>query len=86
MSKLVGKKPESIASKIQSVINDAVFYQPSVIVLDDLDNIAAACPGSDQEMDPEAVYHSRVAEGDCNYLLLYYFNQSEIALVLADAC
>jgi hypothetical protein len=60
-----GKKPESIASRIQSVINDALFYQPSVVVLDDLDRIAAACSGPDQEMAPETRYHARVAEGKC---------------------
>jgi len=45
------------------VFNDAVWYQPSVIVLDDLDQIAAACSGPDQELAPETLYHARVAQG-----------------------
>jgi hypothetical protein len=57
-----------------------VFHQPSVIILDDLDSIAAACAGPDEEMAPATQYHSRVAEGDYNYRLLQHFNQCELAL------
>ena len=66
---IAGKKPESIGDKIRVVYNDAVWYQPSVIVLDDLDQIAAACSGPDQEMAPETLYHARVAQGMASMLM-----------------
>jgi peroxin-1 len=60
---LRGKKPESIAAHIQAAFDEAAWRQPSVILLDDLDQIAMACSGPDQEMSGEAVYHAKIALG-----------------------
>ena len=59
----LGKKPESIGSKIQAVLNDAIWSQPSIVILDDLDQIAAASLGPDQETAPEMQYFARVGQG-----------------------
>ena len=58
-----GKKPETISAKIESILLDAIFHQPSVVLLEDLDTIAEACSGPDQELAPETLYHARVALG-----------------------
>ena len=43
-------------------MNEAAWRQPSIILLDDLDHVTASPLGPEQEISPEAVYHTRVAE------------------------
>jgi hypothetical protein len=59
----LGKRPETVRQVINNAIIEAVWHQPSVLLLDDLDEIAAASSGPDQDMSPEAMYHGRIAEG-----------------------
>jgi len=51
-----------VAAHIQATFDEAVWHEPSVVVLDDLDQIATACSGPDQEMSAEALYHGRIAQ------------------------
>ncbi len=44
-------------------MNEAAWRQPSIILLDDLDHVTASPLGPEQEIGPEAVYHTRLAEG-----------------------
>jgi len=54
--------PESVAARIQATFDEAAWHEPSVVVLDDLDQIASACSGPDQEMSAEALHHGRIAQ------------------------
>jgi len=54
--------PESVAARIQATFNEAAWHQPSVVVLDDLDQIVTACSGPDQEMSGEALHHGKIAQ------------------------
>lgn len=58
-----GKRVDSIQKQLHTTFEEAAWRQPSVILLDDLDQIAAAPTGPEQEISGEAVYFTRVAEG-----------------------
>jgi len=51
-----------VASSIQATFDEAAWHEPSVVLLDDLDQIAMACSGPDQEMSSEALYHGKIAQ------------------------
>jgi len=54
--------PESVATRIQATFDEAAWHEPSIVVLDDLDQIVTACSGPDQEMSSEALHHGRIAQ------------------------
>lgn len=56
---------DTIQKKFELLFDEAVWHQPSVIVLDDLDHIAGAPAGPEFEMTGEAVYAARISEGTC---------------------
>ena len=58
-----GKRVDTIRKQLEKVFNECAWRQPAVILLDDLDHVAAAPSGPEQEMSGEALYYSRVAEG-----------------------
>ncbi|XP_071798247.1 peroxisomal ATPase PEX1-like isoform X1 [Asterias amurensis] len=59
---LKGKRIETIRKIWEEAMNEAAWRQPSIILLDDLDHVTASPLGPEQEIGPEAVYHTRVAE------------------------
>jgi len=61
---IVGKKVDTIQKRLELLFDEAVWHQPSIIVLDDLDHIAAAPAGPEFEMTGDAMYAARIAEGD----------------------
>lgn len=56
-----GKRVESIQKQWQQVFVEAAWYQPSVILFDDLDQLVSA-PSALQEMGGEALYKRRLAQ------------------------
>jgi len=64
-----GKRIEGLRKLFQKVFSEAVWRQPSVILLDDLDHITAAPSGPEQECRGEALYYTRVSEGLMLYLM-----------------
>ena len=60
---LVGKKVDTIQKIFELLFDEAAWRQPSLIVLDDLDHIAASPAGPEFEMSGEALYSARIAEG-----------------------
>ncbi|KAL5004906.1 hypothetical protein ScPMuIL_018362 [Solemya velum] len=57
-----GKKPDHIHILISSIVSEAVWRQPSVILLDDLDQVTGNPSGPETEMSAEALYAARIAE------------------------
>ena len=51
---------------LERVFTESAWRQPSVIVLDDLDLICGSPAGPEQEMSPDVLYYSKVAQGDCS--------------------
>ncbi|XP_077987933.1 peroxisomal ATPase PEX1-like [Glandiceps talaboti] len=59
---LKGKRVENIRKVWEEAFQEAFWRQPSVIILDDLDHVTSAPLGPEQEVGPEAVYNTRVAQ------------------------
>ena len=55
---------DNIKKILDKCFSDAAWRQPSVIVLDDLDLICGAPAGPEQEMTGDAIYFTRVAQGE----------------------
>ena len=54
---------ESIQKILEHHFVEASWRQPAVILLDDLDYIAPAPRGPEQEMSGEAFHHTKIASG-----------------------
>ncbi len=63
VSFLAGKRMESIQKILDRHYSEASWRQPAVILLDDLDQIAASPSGPEQELTGEAHYYTKVAQG-----------------------
>lgn len=55
---------ENIKRILEKIFSEAAFRQPSLVLLDDLDLIASAPLGPEQEAGPDALYNTKVAEGN----------------------
>lgn len=51
-----------MAASVQEAFDEAAWHEPSIILLDDLDQIVTACFGPDLEMSSEALYHGKIAQ------------------------
>lgn len=56
---LKGKKPESVKKILVDALAECVYYQPSIILLDDIDSIA--CVTKNSEEKSSELYYMRVA-------------------------
>ena len=54
---------ESIQKFMERQFLEASWRQPAVILLDDLDQIAASPTGPEQELTGEALYYTKIAQG-----------------------
>ena len=64
---------DSIKKLVEKTMSEAAWRQPSVLVLDDLDLICGSPSGPEQEFSGDAIYFSRVAQGELHFLYIYYF-------------
>ncbi|CAG2064502.1 unnamed protein product, partial [Timema podura] len=55
---LKGKNVETLMKLFTQALSQCVYYQPAVIVLDDLDALLPICEGD--EVSPDELYHSRL--------------------------
>jgi peroxin-1 len=61
-----GKRLESIQKTLESAFSEAVWRQPSVVLLDDLDLIAGLPAGPEHEHSPDALQSQRLAHGNAS--------------------
>ncbi|XP_071949385.1 peroxisomal ATPase PEX1-like [Antedon mediterranea] len=59
---LKGKRVESVRRRLEEAFNEAAWRQPSLILLDDLDQLTGSPLGPEQEISPDALYSMRIAE------------------------
>lgn len=59
----VGKRPDSILKYLEEVFDEAIWRQPSIVLLDDLDHVVPAPSGPEAELSGEAIYGARIGEG-----------------------
>lgn len=60
--KLQGKRAETVRQMLQDVFEQAEWSQPSVVLLDDLDQITGAPSTAEQEHGPEALLQQHIAQ------------------------
>ena len=66
-----------IRKVLEDAFNEVSWRQPSVILLDDLDQVTRAPLGPEEEMGPEAAFNAHVAQGKA---------KEDQALSFIDAC
>ncbi|XP_011299144.1 peroxisome biogenesis factor 1 [Fopius arisanus] len=76
--KLKGKKVDAVSKFFTSTIHDCVYYQPSVLFLDNLESITSF--PSDEENSPDATNATRISEY-LNSLLTIYQSSHLISVV-----
>lgn len=59
---LLGKRADTVRQSLNEVFEEAVWRQPSVVLLDDLDHITGAATTPEQEQGAEAVLHHHIAQ------------------------
>ncbi|XP_059412510.1 peroxisomal ATPase PEX1-like [Carassius carassius] len=59
---LKGKRADTIRQRLEEVFEQAVWRQPSVVLLDDLDHVTGAATSPEHEHGPEAVLRLRIAQ------------------------
>ncbi|MCI4391985.1 hypothetical protein PGIGA_G00140800 [Pangasianodon gigas] len=60
--KLKGKRADTVRQRLDEVFEQAVWRQPSVVLLDDLDHMTGAATTPEQEQGAEAVLHHHIAQ------------------------
>jgi len=48
---------------MESTLQECLWRRPSILLLDDLDALCKAPSGPEEELGPEALYSSKIAEG-----------------------
>ncbi|XP_076864860.1 peroxisomal ATPase PEX1 isoform X3 [Brachyhypopomus gauderio] len=61
--KLKGKRADTVRQRLGEVFEQAMWRQPSVVLLDDLDEVTGAAATAEQEQGQEAVLRLHIAQG-----------------------
>uniref|UniRef100_A0A8C1TM49 Peroxisomal ATPase PEX1 n=1 Tax=Cyprinus carpio TaxID=7962 RepID=A0A8C1TM49_CYPCA len=59
---LKGKRADKIRLRLEEVFEQAIWRQPSVVLLDDLDHVTGAATSPEHEHGPEAVLRQHIAQ------------------------
>ncbi|XP_063993623.1 uncharacterized protein LOC135171180 isoform X2 [Diachasmimorpha longicaudata] len=68
--KLKGKKVDAVSKIFTSTMHDCVYYQPSVLFLDNLDSITSR-PSDNEEDSPDATNATRISESLSSLFTIY---------------
>ncbi|KAA0710479.1 Peroxisome biogenesis factor 1 [Triplophysa tibetana] len=79
---LKGKRADTIRQRLEEVFEQAVWRQPSVVLLDDLDHITGAASSPEHEHGPEAVLRQHIAQSLRHLVSEMVVRSSLIALVV----
>lgn len=60
--KFLGKRADKIRLRLEEVFEQAIWRQPSVVLLDDLDHVTGAATSPEHEHGPEAVLRQHIAQ------------------------
>ncbi|XP_059365717.1 peroxisomal ATPase PEX1-like [Carassius carassius] len=60
---LKGKRADKIRLRLEEVFEQAIWRQPSLVLLDDLDHMTGAAASPEHEHGPEAVLRQHIAQG-----------------------
>lgn len=81
-SSLRGKRPEKIAKMWEDIVSECCFREPTVLVFDDLDTLAGAIAGPEQEKSPDALYFNKVADAFFNTLVALRDSCTRVAVIV----
>lgn len=81
-SSLRGKRPEKIAKMWENMAAECCFREPVVLVFDDLDTLAGAVAGPEQEKSPDALYFNKVADAFFNTLAALRDSCTRVAVIV----
>lgn len=70
---LSGKRADTVRQRLEEVFEQAVWRQPSVVLLDDLDLVSPAATSPEHEHGPEALLHLHIAQSMTLLLSLSIF-------------
>ncbi|XP_063042182.1 peroxisomal ATPase PEX1-like [Engraulis encrasicolus] len=59
---LKGKRAETVRQRLEEVFEQALWRQPSVVLLEDLDIVTAAATSPEHEHGPDAMIHMHIAQ------------------------
>nr|XP_020016772.1 peroxisome biogenesis factor 1 isoform X1 [Castor canadensis] len=81
---LRGKRLESIQKTLESAFSEAVWRQPSVVLLDDLDLIAGLPAGPEHEHSPDALQSQRLAHA-LNDIIKDFISMGSLVALIATS-
>ncbi|XP_030644776.1 peroxisomal ATPase PEX1 [Chanos chanos] len=79
---LKGKRADTVRQRWEEVFEQAVWRQPSVILLDDLDHVTGAATSPEHEQGPEAILRQHLAQSLRDLVDEAVTHTSQIALVV----
>lgn len=79
---LKGKRTDTIRQRLEDVFEQAVWRQPSVVLLDDLDHVAGAATSPEHEHGPEAVLRQHISQSLKDLVDEIVLRSSLIALIV----
>ncbi|XP_051991093.1 peroxisome biogenesis factor 1 [Xyrauchen texanus] len=79
---LRGKRADTIRQRLEEVFEQAVWRQPSVVLLDDLDHVTGAATSPEHEHGPEAILRQHIAQSLRDLVDEMVVRSSFIALVV----
>lgn len=81
-SSLRGKRAEKIGKMWEDAVLECCFREPAVLVFDDLDTLAGAVAGPEQEKSPDALYFNKVADAFFKTLVALRELCSRVAVIV----
>ncbi|KAM9824107.1 peroxisomal ATPase PEX1 [Neosynchiropus ocellatus] len=82
--KLQGKRAETVRQLLQDIFAQAQWKQPSVVLLDDLDQMAGAATSPEHELGPEALLHLHIAQSLKDIVDELVVNGSLVCLIVTS--
>lgn len=78
---LRGKRVETISKNWEAALAEAVHREPSVLLFDDLDQLASAPATPEQEVGPDGIYFSKIAQVFLSIINSITCQQNKVVIV-----
>ncbi|XP_056153950.1 peroxisome biogenesis factor 1 [Lampris incognitus] len=82
--KLKGKRAETVRQMLEEIFEQAVWRQPSVVLLDDLDHVTGAPTSPEHEHGPEALLRQHIAQSLMDVVDELVVNSSLVCLIVTS--
>ncbi|KAI3358539.1 hypothetical protein L3Q82_014954, partial [Scortum barcoo] len=82
--KLQGKRAETVRQLLQDIFEQAEWRQPSVVLLDDLDNLTGAPTSPEHEHGPEALLQRNIAQSLTDVVDEVVVHSSLVCLIITS--